>query len=158
MDEESYANDSGRRTRASLDNDDEHSLSLKSLMNEERIHALETLINVKIQSLEAVITAKAQAQAEAIVKAETAADKRFESVNEFRAQLNDLIRQFATKETVDSAVREQKTVSDSLLSNLHTLDRRLSNVEGKIVVYVSMGSFGATLLGGLFAWFGHTLH
>jgi CHASE3 domain sensor protein len=155
--EETYANDSGRKKRDEP-SENVKTLALKSLMNEERIHALETLINVKIASLEAVISAKSQAQAEAIIKAEIAADKRFASVNEFRGQLSDTIRQFATKETVDSGIREARTITDSLLTQLHMIDNRLSNMEGRMFVYVGAGTTIATFLAALFAWFGHVLH
>jgi CHASE3 domain sensor protein len=157
MTEESYAHDSGRRTR-NTDPDTEQTLALKALMNEERIHSLEQLINVKIASLEAVITAKAIAQAEAITKAERAADGRFASVNEFRGQLSDTIQQFATKESVASGTREQRTINDALLVAVHLNETRLSNLEGRIVAYVGAGTTLATVLGALFSWFGHTLH
>lgn len=53
------------------------------------------------------------AQMEAIQKAESATEKRFESVNEFRAQLNDVIGQFMPREVADAQFSElRRSISD----------------------------------------------
>lgn len=53
------------------------------------------------------------AQMEAIDKAEKATEKRFESVNEFRAQLNDVISQFVPREVADANFAElRRSISD----------------------------------------------
>lgn len=43
----------------------------------------------RFEAQEKAVTAALQAQKEAVIKAETAAERRFESVNEFRQQLSD---------------------------------------------------------------------
>jgi hypothetical protein len=126
--------------------------------DKDRIEFVEALLNVKIAALESVINAKSEAQKEAVIKAEAATEKRFESVNEFRGQLNDTIAQFATREALNSAVREQRSITDAHLATVTALDRRLSTIEGKMLVYVGVGSTLAIVLAGLFSWIGHSLH
>jgi hypothetical protein len=128
------------------------------MFDRERIRALEQIMDIKINALEAVVAARALAQKEAVGKAEVATEKRFESVNEFRAQLNDSIAQFATKEALSAAIREQRITTDSQVSLINGIESRLANIEGRMIVYVGVGSTLATFLAGLFSWFGHTLH
>ena len=126
--------------------------------DKERIEQVEALINVKISALQSLVEAKSIAQKDAIGKAEIATEKRFDSVNEFRGQLNDTISQFATREALTASVEKQEVVTSAHLLLINAIDRRLATLEGKVLVYVSAGSALATFLAGLFSWFGHTLH
>jgi hypothetical protein len=126
--------------------------------DKERIAQLRTLLDIKIAGLQAIIEAKSIAQKEAITKAETATEKRFDSVNEFRGQLNDTISQFATREALTASIEKQEVVTSAHLLMINALDRRLATIEGKMLVYVGVGSTLAIVLAGLFSWIGHSLH
>jgi hypothetical protein len=126
--------------------------------DKERIAQLGKLLDVKIAGVQAIIEAKSIAQKEAITKAEIATEKRFDSVNEFRGQLNDTIAQFATREALTASIEKQEVVTSSHLLLINAIDRRLATLEGKMLVYVSVGSALATFLAGLFSWLGHSLH
>lgn len=64
--------------------------------------AVATALNAQKEAVAAALTA----QKEAVNKAEGASEKRFESVNEFRAQLNDQNKTFATRSDFDN-LKEQ---------------------------------------------------
>jgi hypothetical protein len=61
----------------------------------------------------------------AVTKAETAAEKRFESVNEFRSQLADQQATFATKTELDYRFKalEEKVATNSSSINVSRSDR-----------------------------------
>lgn len=67
-----------------------------------RLHALEDFTDTRLAALEKQIAASLKAQEVAILKAETATEKRFESVNEFRSTLTDQAGTFATKPALDA--------------------------------------------------------
>ena len=57
----------------------------------------------------------------AITKAETAAEKRFESVNEFRGQMADQATHFITRNESELKDKGQRDISDSLRKDLTTI-------------------------------------
>lgn len=59
----------------------------------------------------------------AVIKAETAAEKRFESVNEFRLQLGDQAANFMTR-------REYQASHDALTEKINDLTARVDKKEG----------------------------
>jgi hypothetical protein len=124
---------------------------------ERELAAQKELFESKLAALEALVNAKALAQASAIEKAETASEKRFSSVNEFRAQQSDIISNFATRDALASGIREQRTATDGLIVQVNKNAERLSYLEGRILVYVGVGTTVATSLAALFAYFGHIL-
>lgn len=62
------------------------------------------------------------AQQEAIAKAEVSTEKRFESVNEFRAQLNDVIAQFVPREVAETQFAEVRKSVDSITQRFNTME------------------------------------
>lgn len=84
---------------------------------ENRIQALDNLTDTKFVTLKTVVEANAaqvalalDASEKAITKAETATDKRFESVNEFRATLSDLSDRMATRRELEQSLTEIKGI------------------------------------------------
>lgn len=65
------------------------------------VDSLKEHIDDKIDDLAARLLERAEAQDKAIQKSEAAAEKRFESVNEFRGQLADQVKTFMTRETYE---------------------------------------------------------
>lgn len=113
---------------------------------EQRVNALERLTDAKLANLNALIDANAgqvtQALAaadKAVLKAETATEKRFESVNEFRQTLSDQTGTFVTRV-------EFEVVRDSNAARIAELVSRLDKTEGKAV---GLNAGWVYLLGGL---------
>jgi hypothetical protein len=75
------------------------------------------------------------ASAKAIEKAETAADKRFDAVNEFRAQLADQTRTFMPRAEYDRAhadlVQRVGALADTVGGRVGRLEERVSKSDGK---------------------------
>lgn len=71
----------------------------------------------RLRSLDRLTEARFQQNADAIVKATAATDKRFEAVNEFRAQLSDQAARFITRESVDLLVESSRERVESVTSN-----------------------------------------
>ncbi|MFG1882433.1 hypothetical protein [Micromonospora sp. NPDC049102] len=113
---------------------------------EQRIDALERLIDAKLAN----ITTKIDAQAaqvglalssadKAVTKAEAATEKRFESVNEFRQTLSDQTKTFIARV-------EFEVVRDSHARQIADLASRLDKLEGK---GVGLNAGWVYLVGGL---------
>jgi hypothetical protein len=74
--------------------------ALKELL-EARIIANRTLMDERFNAQEKAITAALSAADRAVQKAETATEKRFDAVNEFRATLADQSRDFMNKDAAE---------------------------------------------------------
>lgn len=111
----------------------------------------ETLIAQIISQKEAINAALVSAD-KAVLKAEMASEKRFESVNEFRATLSDQQRDMATKSEVDLRFR---AVEDRLTESMKARQVQIDGVNVRInELYESMReqkgkSAGASWLWGL---------
>jgi hypothetical protein len=88
-------------------------------------------------SAKAVDAALAAAK-EAVIKAETATEKRFESVNEFRQTLSDQTRHFITREVFDTKL-------DLVLTNIQGLKEGRANDSGARLVRADLLGY---LIGG----------
>jgi hypothetical protein len=113
---------------------------------EQRINALERLTDAKLANLSILIDAHAERVAlalaaadKAVSKAESATEKRFESVNEFRQTLSDQTRSFISKV-------EFEAVRDTNAARIADLASRLDKTEGKAV---GLNAGWVYLLGGL---------
>jgi hypothetical protein len=92
-----------------------------------------------------------QASETAIAKAEDATDKRFQSVNEFRAQLSDVIGRFLPREVADAQIAEMRLAISALTARV---DRASGSHEGKAearVVATSSAQVAIATLGLLVA-------
>ena len=113
---------------------------------EQRVNALERLTDAKLANISTLIDAHAERVAlalaaadKAVSKAETATEKRFESVNEFRQTLSDQTRSFISKV-------EFEAVRDANAARIADLVSRLDKIEGKAV---GLNAGWVYLLGGL---------
>lgn len=103
---------------------------LKELLNaadkryEQRFNAQETAVAAGLNAQEKAIAAALSAAKEAVTKAEIAAEKRLDSVNEFRGQLRDQQATFISK-----AEAEQRLLA--LSEKLNSLQQRVDKNEGK---------------------------
>ena len=72
------------------------------LRHEQRFEAQEKAVQAALVAQEKAVAAALAAQKEAVNKSEASYDKRFESVNEFRAQLSDQGRTFLPRNEADA--------------------------------------------------------
>jgi len=88
----------------------------------------------------------------AIGKAEQANDKRFESANAFREQINDILRAVATKEALEALQKEiDRRFEDTRLS-IRTLETTDVKAEGKGIGQSALIAYivaGVSILGSL---------
>src|ERR1700686_3585823 len=87
-----------------------------------------------VAALREYVDIRFDAQQKAVDKAEAAADKRFESVNEFRKQLGDQSNTFLTRAEYDQAHKALDDKSTGLSKNLQgqvtDLTTRIAAIEG----------------------------
>jgi vacuolar-type H+-ATPase subunit E/Vma4 len=93
------------------------------------------------QQFEAIREATAAALAsakEAVAKAESANERRFESVNEFRAQLNDMIASLISKDVAEARFKALETMVRDVNDRLNRMKGREDGISvvGAIVVAV----------------------
>lgn len=88
-------------------------------MADERDHRYEQRFLASEKAVQAALTSAK----EAVLKAESATEKRFESVNEFRAQLSDQAHSFMPRAEYDAR-------HESLVAATELLASRLDRIEG----------------------------
>ena len=100
-------------------------------MCEQRIRTVESLFDVRFTNLQTIIDLQAEksvialaASDKAILKAEVAVEKRFESVNEFRQTLSDQTKSFISRVEFDALRNTNAT-------RIVDLSSRLDKIEGK---------------------------
>lgn len=86
--------------------------------------ALREYIDIRVNSLELAMQAGLATAKEAVVKAEDATERRFESVNEFRGQLNDQQRSFMPR-------LEYEQAHNALISRVDELTKRVDDREAR---------------------------
>jgi CHASE3 domain sensor protein len=89
-----------------------------------QIDDLRALLDERKQAQEVGVNAALLAAEKAVAKAETAAEKRFESVNEFRAQLSDQASTFLSR--VEAQAEQRRVVE-----KIEELTDRMNRSEGK---------------------------
>lgn len=84
---------------------------------------------------EKAISAALAAQKEAVAKAETANEKRFESVNEFRGQLNDQAAQFLPRAEFDTAhnalIDKVESGQSRILERVGAMELRINGISSQ---------------------------
>jgi hypothetical protein len=93
-----------------------------------RIDALRETREREMAAIRREVTLINDASEAAIAKAESATERRFESVNEFRAQLTDTIGRFLPREVSDAQINELRVAIGTLTARV---DRMAGNDEGK---------------------------
>lgn len=87
--------------------------------------AVATALNAQKEAVAAALTA----QKEAVNKAENASEKRFESVNEFRAQLADQNKTFATRNDLDNLKEQMNKLENAQSRGQGTMDGTHGNTD-----------------------------
>jgi hypothetical protein len=92
----------------------------------ERLSGLEKRMDDRFDSLLREIHSTFESAAKAIEKAEAATDKRFEGVNEFRAQLSDQAARFVTREELGALENKMVGLIERNREDIEQLAKRLS--------------------------------
>lgn len=122
---------------------------LYTLINErdrqyqQRFEAQEKAVNAALIAAKEFGAAALSAAKEAVNKADAADEKRFDSVNEFRAQQKDLISTFMSRSEMEARFKSTEASIDRLDQIASTWQGR---VEGINWVYVFIGAVGGGLL------------
>jgi hypothetical protein len=118
------------------------------------IHAAEQRSDARFESMKEQVDAAFRSSQEAISKAELASDKRFESVNEFRAVLADQQRDLITRQVLNSVSDKLEAAISRNREDLDQLARRVDLREGQTIgsritggVLVTVLTVGVAVLG-----------
>ena len=116
---------------------------------------------LRVDALESAITGQALAAKEAVEKAQTSLERRFENTNEWRAALNDVISKMmvrtdfeaahstltAKTESIVEFVRERQ---NSMISRLQLIEGKASGIGATLTVVMSIFATVTALAVGLF--------
>lgn len=109
----------------------------------QRWSSLKELIEEGLRSSEKAVGAALATQKEAVTKAENAAEKRFEGVNEFRATLSDQQARLMPRSEVEVVLKAQN-------EKIEAVQTRLDKSEGGkagITQFIGYILFGITIIG-----------
>ena len=102
--------------------------------------ASETAMRTALEAAEKAVQAALTAAKEAVTKSEVAAEKRFESVNEFRGQLQDMIETLVSKIEVDAKFRSVADKADGTIERFERQntksDERIGALETRVATDV----------------------
>ena len=101
---------------------------------DQHIQAVQTQSTDRIEALRREAKAALEAAEMAISKSEVATERRFESVNEFRAQLSDQVRLFMPREVAEARIEDVRRLSDGRFEEIRgrmaALQTRLDQASG----------------------------
>lgn len=98
-------------------------LTEKEKRVEQRFADTKTAVDAALTAADRAVAAALAAQKEAVIKAENASEKRFESINEFRSTLRDQQNTFTA--------RTEYTVAHAgLIDKIDTINSRLDKIDG----------------------------
>ena len=112
-----------------------------ALRHEQRFEAQEKAVQVQLVAQEKAVAAALAAQKEAVNKSEASYDKRFDAVNEFRAQLSDQGRTFLPRNEADARFAAMAEKIDALQKSIDRSEGRSAGIG------LSAGALAGTLTG-----------
>jgi len=118
----------------------ESTIHMRVALQEEidrRFTDLASQLNRRFDDSERAVQAALAAAKEAVIKAETASEKRFEGVNEFRAQLSDQASTFLTRNEYLSA---HKSLTDKVDAAIGVLTDRISTLDSRLTSRLDLGT------------------
>lgn len=119
------------------------------------IDALESNFEGQILAAKEALAAALASMEKAVVKAETATEKRFESVNEFRAQQTDLMARFMPRLEVEVWSRSNAEKISDVASRMDRLEGRSGGMAAGWGIIVSVVVVASTLLGAVMVLVGN---
>jgi len=126
------------------------------------INALDEKVGLLIKAQQDGVKTAMDAAEKAVAKAESAADKRFEALNELRGMASDWRTEFARQSTVDLQVRALNEKLDSHLTQLNSMALQIQAISSRgsgradFWIWLTGGIVaGATLFSAFSSHFGH---
>jgi len=113
----------------------------------QRFSAQEKAVTAAFSAQEKAISAALAAASTAVSKAETAAEKRFEGVNEFRAQLSDQQRTFIPRQEADAEFRAMRERIEGLTTRLDRSEGRSSGVHASTGMMITIILVAVAVMG-----------
>lgn len=93
------------------------------------------------------VQAALMSQKEAVTKAEAASEKRFEAVNEFRAQLNDQARTFVARPEHDAEMKHLGGLLSTLTDRVNVKEGKGAGIQASWGILIAGAGLIATVLG-----------
>jgi len=112
-------------------------------MSKWKISTLRTFLQRQIDDQAKAVAVALESAEKAVIKAEEAANKRFESVNEFRQQLNDQTKTFMTRDEVETRFA---AVAKDIAANTSRLDRTQGRDTGRSADLITWIAIGGLIL------------
>lgn len=128
------------RAMSRVEAEQEFAIVRKALEGLESVKANEQLQQERMEGIRREAAALQQANSTAIAKSETSAEKRFESVNEFRAQLSSQAERFIPREVVEAQTMEFRAA-------LAIVNSRLDQTQGAAVASARMTTIAIGVVG-----------
>lgn len=100
-------------------------------LTQQRFQDRDKAVEAALLSAERAVAAALTAAKEAVAKAEVAQEKRLDSVNEFRAQLADLIRTLMPRAEAEQRIATNGDKIDTLDARIDKTEARIDRTEGK---------------------------
>jgi hypothetical protein len=96
--------------------------------------------NERFDAQEKAVEAALASSEKAVLKAETASERRFEGVNEFRATLSDQAATFITRKEVDAELGAQSEKLNIQQSRLDRIEARSAGLNAGWILVVQAGT------------------
>lgn len=109
---------------------------------EEQVRQIRQIIDLNLTAVDAAFAASEKA----IQKAEAATEKRFESVNEFRAQLATQTHSFMPREVAEAKLKEISTKVDDLTARVNTTTGKSAGVTASIGLMIAVSGVGLAVV------------
>lgn len=116
----------------------------------ERHESSQTALNAALQSQRQATDAALIAADRAVLKAETASEKRFESINEFRGSLSDQQRTLMPRSEAEAVAAAQAAKLSAAVATLE--DKIQENTKRVDTLRSEMGEVAASGRGGAVVW------
>lgn len=99
-----------------------------AVLAQEKIGALDRLMNTRFDSADRAVQAALLAAKEAVEKANGASEKRFDAVNEFRGQLSDMVNTLIPRKEAESRF---SAIEERVSRNQTAIDKGFTGVDSR---------------------------
>lgn len=100
----------------------------------------------QFEAQEKAVAAALAAADRAVAKAELASERRFDSVNEFRATLSDQASRFVTRDEIDARLAPLVEKVNAALSNSSATSQRSAGLNAGWMILVQMAAVAAAVV------------
>ena len=109
---------------------------------QEQVRQIRTIIEMGSAQVQAAFDASEKA----ILKAETATERRFESVNEFRAQLATQTQSFMPREVAEARLAEIATKVEDVTNRINVTQGKAAGVSASVGLLIAAAGVGLSVV------------